>query len=77
MNGRDIIQALHSGKRVYSSAMISTSPLWPNFVKQAGVDFVFVDTEHTPIDRQTLSAIPTRWNLSCASTSTSATATAS
>jgi len=57
MNGRDIIQALHSGKRVYSSAMISTSPLWPNFVKQAGVDFVFVDTEHTPIDRQTLAGI--------------------
>ncbi|MEK6260940.1 MAG: aldolase/citrate lyase family protein [Planctomycetota bacterium] len=57
MNGRDIIQALHEGRRVFSSAMVSTSPLWPNLVKQAGVDFVFVDTEHTPIDRQTLSWI--------------------
>jgi 2-keto-3-deoxy-L-rhamnonate aldolase RhmA len=57
MNGREIIQALHDGRRVYSSAMVSTSPLWPNLVKQAGVDFAFVDTEHTPIDRQTLSWI--------------------
>src|SRR5436189_2005161 len=57
MNGRDIIDNLHEGRRVFSSAMVSTSPLWPNLVKQAGVDFVFVDTEHTPIDRQTLSWI--------------------
>lgn len=57
MNGRDIIQALHAGRRVFSSAMVSTSPLWPSLVKQAGIDFVFVDTEHTPIDRQTLSWI--------------------
>lgn len=57
MTGREIIQALHSGKRVYSSAMVSTSPLWPNLVKQAGIDFVFVDTEHTPIGRETLSWI--------------------
>ena len=57
MNGRDVIQALHSGRRVYSSAMVANSPLWPAFVKQTGIDFVFVDTEHTPQDRQTLSWI--------------------
>jgi 4-hydroxy-2-oxoheptanedioate aldolase len=54
MTGREIIAALHAGRRVYSSAMVSTSPLWPNLVKQAGIDFVFVDTEHTPIDRHQL-----------------------
>lgn len=57
MNGREIIQALHAGRHVFSSAMVSTSPLWPNLVRQTGVDFVFVDTEHTPIDRQSLSWI--------------------
>jgi len=57
MNGRDIIKNLREGRRVYSAAMVSTSPLWPNIVKAAGVDFVFVDTEHTPIDRNTLSWI--------------------
>jgi 2-keto-3-deoxy-L-rhamnonate aldolase RhmA len=57
MTGREIIQALHQGRYVYSSAMVSTSPLWPALVKQAGLDFVFVDTEHVPLDRQTLSWI--------------------
>jgi len=57
MNGREIIQALHEGRHVFSSAMVAPSPLWPNLVKQTGIDFVFVDTEHTPIDRQTLSWI--------------------
>jgi 4-hydroxy-2-oxoheptanedioate aldolase len=57
MTGRDIIRNLHDGKRVFASAIINTSPMWPNLVKQTGIDFVFVDTEHTPIDRQTLSWI--------------------
>src|SRR5262249_46700594 len=57
LTGREIIQSLHEGKFVFSSAMTNPSPLWPNLVKQTGIDFVFVDTEHTPIDRQTLSWI--------------------
>jgi 2-keto-3-deoxy-L-rhamnonate aldolase RhmA len=57
MTGREVIQALHEGRRVYASAMVSNSPLWPSLVKQAGLDFVFVDTEHVPLDRQTLSWI--------------------
>ena len=57
MNGREIIQALHEGRRVFSSAVVATSPLWPSLAKQAGIDFVFVDTEHTPIGRETLSWI--------------------
>src|ERR1700704_3117586 len=55
MNGRDIIQSLHAGRRVFSSAIVATSPLWPNLAKQAGLDFVFVDPEHTPVGRETLS----------------------
>jgi 4-hydroxy-2-oxoheptanedioate aldolase len=57
MTGREVIEALHAGRYVFSSAMVSTSPLWPQLVRQSGIDFVFVDTEHTPIDRQTLSWI--------------------
>lgn len=57
MTGREIVQALHEGRYVYSSAIVAPSPLWPNLVKGTGIDFVFVDTEHTPIDRQTLSWI--------------------
>lgn len=57
MNGRDVIQALHAGRRVFSSALVAMSPLWPNLAKGIGIDFVFVDTEHVPLDRQTLSWI--------------------
>jgi 4-hydroxy-2-oxoheptanedioate aldolase len=54
MTGRDIVQALHAGRHVFSSAVVGASPLWPDLVKKTGIDFVFVDTEHTPLDRQTL-----------------------
>src|SRR5687768_14194719 len=57
MNGREIIAALHEGRYVFSSAIVAMSPLWPNLAKQTGIDFVFVDTEHIPLDRQTLSWI--------------------
>src|SRR5437660_12797903 len=57
MTGREIIQALHEGRYVYSSAIVAMSPLWPNLAKSIGIDFVFVDTEHIPLDRQTLSWI--------------------
>lgn len=54
MNGREIIWALHEGRRVYSSALVGMSPMWPSLAKQLGIDFVFVDTEHTPVDRTLL-----------------------
>jgi len=55
MTGREIIQALHDGKHVFSSAIVGISPQWPDLAKKTGIDFVFVDTEHIPLDRQTLS----------------------
>src|SRR5438093_9187463 len=57
MTGREIIQALHEGRYVFASAIVAMSPLWPALAKQTGIDFVFVDTEHIPLDRQTLSWI--------------------
>ena len=57
MTGREIIEALHAGRRVYSSAIVAMSPQWPALARQCGIDFVFVDTEHIPLDRQTLSWI--------------------
>jgi len=40
---------------VFSSAIVGMSPQWPDLAKKTGIDFVFVDTEHIPLDRQTLS----------------------
>ena len=47
--------ALRSGRRVYGTLVVSTSPKWPGVLRSSGADFVFIDTEHIPIDRTTLS----------------------
>lgn len=53
--GQEIRQALHAGRKVFSTAAIAPSTFWPQTVAQAGLDFVFIDTEHVPLDRATLS----------------------
>lgn len=51
MNGQQLIQALRSGQTVYGTLIVSPSPLWPSAVKRLGLDLVFIDTEHIPLDR--------------------------
>lgn len=54
MNGKEFARALRSGQRVYGTAVVSTSPRWPQVIAGAGLDFVFLDTEHLPIGREML-----------------------
>jgi len=54
MTGRQLSAALRAGKRVYGTLIVSTSPRWVEAVQPLGLDFVFLDTEHVPIDRATL-----------------------
>lgn len=46
MKSIDIRNALHEGKRVFGTLIVSESPLWPRAVATTGLDFVFIDTEH-------------------------------
>jgi 4-hydroxy-2-oxoheptanedioate aldolase len=55
MNGQDLIRALRAGQRVYGTAIYSPSPIWPRVVQNLDLDMVFIDTEHTPHDRNTVS----------------------
>lgn len=55
MNGKELGLALRSGRRVYGTLIVSTSPRWVGAVGRSGLDFCFIDTEHIPIDRATLS----------------------
>ena len=55
MDGKQLVQALRAGDRVYGTAIYSPSPKWPGVVKNLDLDMVFIDTEHTPYDRNTLS----------------------
>jgi 4-hydroxy-2-oxoheptanedioate aldolase len=54
MNANDLKAALRGGAPAFGTCVISTSPKWPEAVQRAGLDFVFIDTEHMPIDRATL-----------------------
>jgi 4-hydroxy-2-oxoheptanedioate aldolase len=54
MKGRAIRAALHAGRPVYATALIAPGPHFPEAVKEAGADFVFIDSEHTPLGRESL-----------------------
>ena len=55
MNGLELSKALKSGDRAYGTLITSASPHLPERLRSVGLDFVFIDTEHIPIDDHDLS----------------------
>jgi 4-hydroxy-2-oxoheptanedioate aldolase len=55
MTGKQLLEKMSKSERIYGTLITSTSPAWLARVKKIGLDFVFIDTEHTPMDRITLS----------------------
>ncbi len=51
----ELKSALHGGEIVYGTLIVSPSPFWPKAVKNCGLDFVFIDTEHIALDRERVS----------------------
>ena len=51
----DIVQKLKSGKNVYGTCFTSPAPGWAPVIKNAGLDFAFIDTEHTALNRADMS----------------------
>ena len=47
-------ERLRSSERVYGTLIVSPSPHWVPVVAGLGLDFVFIDTEHIPLDREKL-----------------------
>jgi len=54
MTGGEIRESLHAGRHVYATAVVAASPQWPSVWRRAGIDFVFIDSEHVPRSRETL-----------------------
>ncbi|MGC4036291.1 MAG: aldolase/citrate lyase family protein [Chitinophagaceae bacterium] len=46
-----MLQKLKNGQNVYGTAFTSIAPSWPVQLKNAGLDFVFIDTEHISMNR--------------------------
>jgi 2-keto-3-deoxy-L-rhamnonate aldolase RhmA len=55
MNGKELALALKRGDYVYGTAILSPSSIWPKVVASLNLDMVFIDTEHTPLNRETVS----------------------
>lgn len=54
MTSVEFARALSSGRRVYGTLVASTSSRWVPLLAGLPLDFVFIDTEHIPIGRETL-----------------------
>jgi 2-keto-3-deoxy-L-rhamnonate aldolase RhmA len=50
MNKKQLSGALASGRRVYGTCVTSPNPIWVTGLKKIGIDFIFADTEHIPLD---------------------------
>ncbi|MCU0918580.1 MAG: aldolase/citrate lyase family protein [Planctomycetes bacterium] len=55
MTSIELRQRLHAGDTVFGTLIVSPSPRWPDVVRNGGLDFVFIDTEHIALDRAQLS----------------------
>ena len=55
MHALELRQAMRAGQRVYGTLVSAAATLWVKQIQGAALDFVFIDTEHIPNDRQTLS----------------------
>jgi 2-keto-3-deoxy-L-rhamnonate aldolase RhmA len=54
VNSIELKKKLKAGERIYGTAVVSPSTMWPSVVKNAGLDFVFIDTEHVALGRETV-----------------------
>jgi 2-keto-3-deoxy-L-rhamnonate aldolase RhmA len=51
----ELRRRLRAGERLFGTLIVSPSPRWPDAVRDCGLDFVFLDTEHVALDRSQLS----------------------
>ena len=52
MTGREMRKKLHKGEKVYGTMSTAVSPEWPGLVKESGLDFLIIETEHHPRGRE-------------------------
>ncbi|OIN61237.1 aldolase [Arsenicibacter rosenii] len=52
-----LLEKIKSGRPVYGTCITSPAPMWPAVARRAGLDFVFLDTEHIPLGRVELTQL--------------------
>lgn len=58
----NLASKLANGKTVFGTCIVSSVPIWAKGIQGLGLDFVFIDTEHIPIDRTELTAMCSVYN---------------
>lgn len=51
---------IQSGETVFGICITSSNPLWPAILEGVGLDFVFIDTEHISLSRETVAVLDER-----------------
>jgi 4-hydroxy-2-oxoheptanedioate aldolase len=54
---KQLLTKLKNGNTVYGTCISSVAPLWSKAALNAGLDFVFLDTEHIPLERMEIAAL--------------------
>jgi len=62
MTQKNLLNKLNNGKTIYGSCITSAVPLWWKAARNAGLDFVFLDTEHVPLERMEIAAMCQLYN---------------
>ena len=57
MPDKTLLARLKSGQTIYGTCISSTAPLWGKAARNAGLDFVFLDTEHIPLERMEIATL--------------------
>jgi 2-keto-3-deoxy-L-rhamnonate aldolase RhmA len=54
---KTLLKKIKAGKVVYGTCITSASPTWPAIAMRARLDFVFLDTEHIPLERMEIASM--------------------
>ena len=54
---KNLLQKLKDGEMIYGTCIVSTAPIWSKSLTPALLDYVFLDTEHIPMDRNELTML--------------------
>ncbi len=64
MNAKQLKKAMQEGRRIFGTMVTSPAPRWIEYLRTANLDFVFIDTEHIPLDRAQVSWMCQTFNAS-------------
>ncbi|MCE1198991.1 MAG: aldolase/citrate lyase family protein [Marinilabiliales bacterium] len=54
---KTLLRKIKAGKLVYGTCITSPAPMWPSIAQRSGLDFVFLDTEHIPLERMEIASM--------------------